>query len=71
VTLASATMLGGQWAMIVSGGISTVAGLSFIAMAAQDDPSLTVVAGYAVLGGVFFLISAIILGRPARSALSR
>jgi uncharacterized membrane protein HdeD (DUF308 family) len=60
--------LGGQWAMILSGGISTVAGASFIAGAAQDDPSLTTLAGYAVLGGVFFLISAIRLGRIGRTA---
>ncbi|AKU18511.1 membrane protein [Luteipulveratus mongoliensis] len=51
--------LGGQWAMIFSGGISTVAGASFIAMASQDDPALTSLAGYAVLGGIFFLISAL------------
>jgi uncharacterized membrane protein HdeD (DUF308 family) len=63
--------LGGQWAMIVSGGISTLAGASFIAMASQDDPALTGLAGYAVLGGVFFLISAIRLGRAARTAGGR
>jgi uncharacterized membrane protein HdeD (DUF308 family) len=63
--------LGGQWAMILSGGISTVAGASFIVMASGDDPSLTTLAGYAVLGGVFFLISAIRLGRAAREAGSR
>jgi uncharacterized membrane protein HdeD (DUF308 family) len=62
--------LGGQWAMILSGGISTVAGASFIAMASRDDPSLTSLAGYAVLGGLFFLISAIRLGRAARTSLS-
>jgi uncharacterized membrane protein HdeD (DUF308 family) len=60
--------LGGQWAMILSGGISVLAGASFIAMASRDDASLTSLAGYAVLGGVFFLISAIRLGRAARNA---
>ena len=63
--------LGGQWAMILSGAISTLAGASFVAMASQDDPSLTGLAGYAVLGGVFFLISAIRLGRAARTAGGR
>ena len=63
--------LGGQWAMILSGAISTLAGASFIAMAGQDDPSLTGLAGYAVLGGVFFLISAIRLGRTAPTAGGR
>jgi uncharacterized membrane protein HdeD (DUF308 family) len=51
--------LGGQWAMILSGGISAVAGTSFILQAAGANASLTNVAGYATLGGVFFLISAI------------
>jgi uncharacterized membrane protein HdeD (DUF308 family) len=60
--------LGGQWAMILSGGISVLAGASFIAMASRDDASLTSLAGYAVLGGVFFAISAIRLGRAARNA---
>lgn len=44
--------------MILSGGSSTIAGSSFILMAGGPDASLTTLAGYAVLGGVFFLISA-------------
>ncbi|AQS65718.1 hypothetical protein [Streptomyces pactum] len=55
--------MGGQWPMIASGGISALAGASFIAQAAQDDPTLTALAGYAFLGGVFFLISALRLRR--------
>ncbi|WP_046500127.1 hypothetical protein [Streptomyces odonnellii] len=55
--------LGGQWAMIVSGGISVLAGASFIRGASQDNPSLTTLAGYATLGGIFFLVSAIRLSR--------
>ena len=58
--------LGGQWPMILSGGLSVLVGGSFIASAGKDDASLTNLAGYAVLGGVFFLISAIRLG-PAAS----
>lgn len=57
--------LGGQWAMILSGGISTLAGTSFILMAGDPEASLTSVAGYATLGGVFFLVSAIRLHRNA------
>ncbi|HEY9293488.1 MAG TPA: hypothetical protein VIP98_19595 [Microlunatus sp.] len=60
--------LGGQWAMILSGGISTVAGISFIIMAGGPNASLTSVAGYAILGGVFFLISAIRLHRTIAKA---
>jgi uncharacterized membrane protein HdeD (DUF308 family) len=55
--------LGGQWAMIVSGTISTVAGISFFLQAAAPHASLSTVAGYALLGGVFFLVSALRLGR--------
>ncbi|MGV9348789.1 hypothetical protein ACWDSD_29030 [Streptomyces spiralis] len=51
--------MGGQWAMILSGGISVLAGATFIRSATQDDPSLTALAGYATLGGIFFLVSAI------------
>ncbi|MET1071652.1 MAG: hypothetical protein ABWY11_03290, partial [Umezawaea sp.] len=31
---------GGQWPMVLSGGISAVAGVSFVVMASQDGPSL-------------------------------
>ncbi|MEU6109171.1 hypothetical protein ABZ853_12335 [Streptomyces albidoflavus] len=54
--------LGGQWAMIASGGISTLAGASFLAQAGGADASLGALAGYAFLGGVFFLVSALRLG---------
>nr|WP_221472576.1 hypothetical protein [Amycolatopsis umgeniensis] len=59
--------LGGQWAMIASGAISTVAGTSFILQATQQDASLVNLAGYAALGGVFFLVSAIRLGYSERT----
>jgi uncharacterized membrane protein HdeD (DUF308 family) len=55
--------MGGQWAMILSGGISVLAGATFIRSATQDHPSLTPLAGYATLGGIFFLVSAIRLSR--------
>jgi uncharacterized membrane protein HdeD (DUF308 family) len=51
--------LGGQWPMILSGAISVLAGTSFILTAGRPNPSLTAVAGYAILGGVFFLTSAL------------
>jgi len=57
--------LGGQWAMILSGGISTLAGTSFILQAGGAKASVTALAGYATLGGVFFLISAVRLHRKA------
>ncbi|RZD75726.1 hypothetical protein [Streptomyces albidoflavus] len=60
--------LGGQWAMIASGGISTLAGASFLAQAGGADASLSALAGYAFLGGVFFLVSALRLGRTGGAA---
>lgn len=58
--------MGGQWPMIISGGISVLAGGSFVASAAADNPMLTNAAGYAVPGAIFFLIAAIRLGRAAK-----
>jgi uncharacterized membrane protein HdeD (DUF308 family) len=55
--------LGGQWAMIASGTISTVAGISFFLQASVPHASLRNIAGYALLGGVFFLVSALRLSR--------
>ncbi len=55
--------LGGQWAMIASGAISTLAGVSFFLQAAAAGSSLRNLAGYALLGGIFFLVSALRLGR--------
>ncbi|KOX19438.1 membrane protein [Saccharothrix sp. NRRL B-16348] len=60
--------LGGQWAMILSGGLSAVAGASFVLQAGGASASLTNVAGYAAVGGVFFLISAIRLHLRAAKA---
>jgi len=63
--------LGGQWPMILSGGISAIAGTSFILQAGGMKPSLTSLAGYATLGGIFFLISAIRLHRSGAAELSQ
>ncbi|MDX3851730.1 DUF308 domain-containing protein [Streptomyces sp. AK02-01A] len=60
--------LGGQWPMIISGAISTVAGASFFAQAGSGNPTLGSLAGYAFLGGVFFLVSAFRLNRPRNGA---
>lgn len=57
--------MGGQWPMIASGAISTLAGTSFILQAAKDSPSVAALAGYALLGGIFFLVSALRLRRSA------
>ncbi|MFI7361089.1 hypothetical protein ACIBO4_02910 [Streptomyces sp. NPDC050149] len=60
--------MGGQWPMIVSGAISTLAGASFFLQAGKDGATLTNLAGYAFLGGVFFLISALRLKSADRKS---
>jgi uncharacterized membrane protein HdeD (DUF308 family) len=59
--------MGGQWPMIISGGVSVLAGGSFLAGASAADPMLTNAAGYAIPGAIFFLIAAIRLGRAAKA----
>lgn len=61
----------GQWPMMLSGGISTLAGLSFVQSATKDDLNLTSLAGYATLGAIFFLLSAWRLRSQRRSAGAR
>ncbi|MEV5428183.1 hypothetical protein [Streptomyces sp. NPDC052701] len=60
--------LGGRWVMIAGDAISTVAGASFFAQAGKDGASVGAPAGYAFLGGAFFLASAFRLGRAGREA---
>jgi uncharacterized membrane protein HdeD (DUF308 family) len=60
--------LGGQWPLIFSGGLSVLVGFTFVAQGVQGAASVTSVAGYATLGGVLFLVSAIRLGRAARKS---
>jgi len=57
--------LGGQWAMVVSGALSVVAGTAFVVQSFAPGASVVTVAAYALLGGVFFLVSALRLGRTA------
>jgi uncharacterized membrane protein HdeD (DUF308 family) len=68
LTGASRRRLGGQWPLIVSGGVSVLAGSGFLAQGLQGGTSVASVAGYATLGGVLFLVSAIRLARKARTA---
>jgi uncharacterized membrane protein HdeD (DUF308 family) len=54
---------GRQLPMIVSGGLSTVAGVSFLAASGMDEAHLATVAGYMALGAVLFLLWARPTGR--------
>ncbi|RKR75235.1 hypothetical protein [Frondihabitans australicus] len=58
----------GHWPMILSGGISVLAGAGFVAQSMGMAAMLSGIAGYATLGGVFFLVSAIRLQLSLRRA---
>jgi uncharacterized membrane protein HdeD (DUF308 family) len=49
---------GRQLPMLVSGGLSTIAGLAFIASSGMDDAHLAGVAGYMAFGALLYLLSA-------------
>jgi uncharacterized membrane protein HdeD (DUF308 family) len=59
---------GGQVPLIVSGAISILAGGAFAAQGVQHAASATGIGGYAILGGVFFLMAAIRLSVLLRRA---
>ncbi len=51
---------GGQWAMILSGGQSALAGAVFMYQAQLPlEPSISTVVGYAGFGAFYFLVSAV------------
>ena len=53
---------GAQWAMVLSGGQSALAGAFFLFQAQQAVPALApTLAGYAGFGAIYFLVSAISL----------
>jgi uncharacterized membrane protein HdeD (DUF308 family) len=57
------TLGGGQWAMILSGVQSAAAGIAFILGALDETKHIKDLGGYAVFGGVYFLIAGILLHR--------
>lgn len=50
---------GAQWAMILSGAQSALAGTFFIVQSSAPTPAIEKIAGYAAVGAVYFLISAL------------
>jgi hypothetical protein len=50
---------GAQLPMIVSGGLSTIAGLGFIAQSSGNDAHLTYIGGYMALGALLYLLWAV------------
>ena len=65
---------GGQWAMILSGAQSMVAGVAFLLGGLHDKRHIKDVGGYAIFGAMYFLIGGILLTRklskPALSGLA-
>jgi uncharacterized membrane protein HdeD (DUF308 family) len=50
--------VGAQWPMMVSGGLSVLAGASFAVMSTSSTSGLSAIAGYSAFGAFWFLISA-------------
>lgn len=61
---------GGQVPQMLSGGISLLAGGAFVAQGLQGAAMITGVAGYALVGAVFFLISALRLSNLLRTQVT-
>ncbi|AFL89512.1 hypothetical protein Terro_3295 [Terriglobus roseus DSM 18391] len=55
--------LGGQWAMILSGLQSAAAGAAFILGGLHDKTHIKDLGGYAIFGGVYFLIAGLLMHR--------
>ena len=55
--------LGGQWAMILSGAQSTLAGAAFVLGGLNGKFHAKDLGGYAVFGAVYFLVGAVLLSR--------
>lgn len=60
---------GGQWPMILSGGQSMIAGVSFIAMAHSPNMGIVNLAGYSAFGAFYYLLAAIRLGKSTKQTL--
>lgn len=56
-------LLGGQWAMILSGAQSSAAGIAFTLGGVSGKFHVQDIGGYAVFGAVYFLIGGILLNR--------
>jgi hypothetical protein len=59
---------GGQLPMIVSGGLSMIAGLGFLAQSGGNDAHLTYVGGYMALGALLYFVWALRARARPRSA---
>jgi len=67
VGISRKNVLGGQWAMILSGIQSTAAGAFFVLGGLHGTTHIKDLGGYAILGGVYFLVTGILLHRKLAS----
>ena len=61
----------GQWSLVLSGGLSCVAGTTIALSAGAPNPGLANIAGYAVAGAVFFAVAVVRLRRSRRPGVRR
>jgi uncharacterized membrane protein HdeD (DUF308 family) len=66
VALKRRATFGTQWTMLISGGLSMVAGVGLNVLATADTPKLTNLTGYGALGAAFFIAGAVVLIRRSR-----
>jgi hypothetical protein len=66
VGLARRRSLKGQWAMMLSGGQSALAGTAFLVGGLQEKMHVKDLGGYAIFGGVYFLIAGLLIMRKGR-----
>ncbi|MFI9616823.1 DUF308 domain-containing protein [Streptomyces sp. NPDC052023] len=55
--------LGKQWPMLLSGGLSVLAGIFWNTLALADDPMLDVLVHYTAAGGTFYIVQACLIAR--------
>jgi hypothetical protein len=58
--------LKGQWAMILSGAQSAFAGAAFLIGGLKEKVHVKDLGGYAIFGGIYFLIAGILLSRKGQ-----
>ncbi|MFC8663575.1 MULTISPECIES: hypothetical protein [Streptomyces] len=61
--------VGAQWPMVISGGLSVLAGTSFAAMSSSPTSDLSTISGYSAFGAFWYLVSAITLTIRTRREL--
>lgn len=60
--------VGAQWPMMISGGLSVLAGATMAATSGAASSGLSTPAGYSAFGAFWFLVSAVALGVRGRRA---